>query len=87
MSSAGETALDIAALFGNEALMKKLIAASCKVDLLKENGQTALHYAVKNGYVAIAEQLIVARCHQRFHLRDCAPHHHWYWGTGKLAEN
>lgn len=55
----GDTALHIAALFGNLRCVQALLAHGSKVDLVnEEDGSTALHDASAGGYLEIAELLL-----------------------------
>jgi ankyrin repeat protein len=59
-SADGDTALHVAALWGDEAAVDQLIKAGAFVDEPGGGGRTALYYAALKGHVSVAERLIAA---------------------------
>lgn len=54
----GETLLHVAAAGGQEASVRTLIRAGCKLAVLDNDDQNALHYACNEGHLAIARLLM-----------------------------
>ena len=59
-SADGDTALHMAALWGDAAAVDQLLTAGAFVNELGAGGRTALYYAALEGHVAVAERLITA---------------------------
>ncbi|MBU1378410.1 MAG: ankyrin repeat domain-containing protein [Alphaproteobacteria bacterium] len=57
-NSDGDTLLHLAALGGNEADVKDLVALGAVVNARGDFGMTALHHAAVGGHVAAAERLL-----------------------------
>ncbi|KAH9482372.1 hypothetical protein JR316_0004472 [Psilocybe cubensis] len=64
----GKTALHIAALKGNEELVRMLCDLGADFDLADNKGNTALHYASSWGHIAIVQLLIERGC--QFNARN-----------------
>ncbi|KAJ9438289.1 hypothetical protein DIPPA_19808, partial [Diplonema papillatum] len=56
----GWTALHIASGDGHSKVVKELIAAGAKVDVLDKCGSTALHIASFNGHSEVVKEMIAA---------------------------
>ncbi|KAG8465037.1 hypothetical protein KFE25_012400 [Diacronema lutheri] len=54
----GETLLHVASAGGQEASVRALIQAGCKLAVLDNDDQNALHYACNEGHLAIARLLV-----------------------------
>ena len=59
-SADGDTALHVAALWGDRAAVEQLLKAGAFVDEPGAGGRTALYYAALKGHVSVAEHLIAA---------------------------
>lgn len=59
-SADGDTALHMAALWGDVAAVEQLLAAGAFVNELGAGGRTALYYAALEGHVAVVERLLAA---------------------------
>ena len=68
----GKTPLHLAAGFGHEAVMEKLLAVRCNVDLQMWGGLTPLHFAITQGLAAVTNKLIAARCDVNLQMMDGA---------------
>jgi ankyrin repeat protein len=56
----GDTALHLAALWGDEEAVKQLLMSGAFVDERGAAGRSALYYAVLKGHAAVAERLLAA---------------------------
>lgn len=59
-SADGDTALHMAALWGDAAAVEQLLRAGAFVNEPGAGGRTALYYAALEGHAAVAEHLIAA---------------------------
>ena len=59
-SADGDTALHMAALWGDVAAVEQLLTAGAFVNEVGAAGRTALYYAALEGHVAVAERLVAA---------------------------
>ena len=59
-SAAGDTALHMAALWGDAAAVEQLLRAGAFVDEPGAGGRSPLYYAALEGHVGVAERLVAA---------------------------
>jgi len=68
--NAGDTPLHSAARWGRTAIVRMLLDAGAKVDILNDYGQTALHYAIAAGHTEIVKILLDAGADPNATMKD-----------------
>ncbi|HEU5280797.1 MAG TPA: ankyrin repeat domain-containing protein [Gammaproteobacteria bacterium] len=64
-NNTGDTALMLAAQYGHEGIVARLLKAGAKVDLTNEDGSTALMWAAEDGHEGIVARLLKAGANAR----------------------